>query len=59
MRDGDTAQAYGIMVLTVHAGLTGEITGFADPELFPLFGLRKQAAWPPSGPGCAPYSMGR
>jgi RNA polymerase sigma factor (sigma-70 family) len=52
MRDGDTAQAYGIMVLTVHAGLIGEITGFADPELFLLFGLRKQAAWPP-------YSMGR
>ena len=39
MRDGDTAQAYGIMVLTIHAGLIGEITGFADPELFPLFGL--------------------
>ena len=51
MRDGDTAQAYGIMVLTVHAGLIGEITGFADPELFPLFGLPKQAAWPPAGPG--------
>jgi RNA polymerase sigma-70 factor (ECF subfamily) len=51
MRDGDTAQAYGIMVLTIHAGLIGEITGFADPELFPLFGLPKQAAWPPAGPG--------
>jgi RNA polymerase sigma-70 factor (ECF subfamily) len=59
MRDGDTAQAYGIMVLTVHAGLIGEITGFADPELFPLFGLSKQAAWPPTGPGRAAYSMGR
>jgi RNA polymerase sigma-70 factor (ECF subfamily) len=51
MRDGDTAQAYGIMVLTIHAGLIGEITGFADPELFRLFGLPKQAAWPPAGPG--------
>jgi RNA polymerase sigma-70 factor (TIGR02960 family) len=51
MRDGDTAHAYGIMVLTVHAGQIGEITGFADPELFPLFGLPKQAAWPPTGPG--------
>jgi RNA polymerase sigma-70 factor (ECF subfamily) len=49
MRDGDKAQGYGIMVLTVHAGLIGEITGFADPELFPLFGLPKQAAWPPAG----------
>jgi hypothetical protein len=39
------------MVLTVYAGLVGEITGFADPELFPLFGLPKQAAWPPAGPG--------
>ena len=39
------------MVLTIHAGLIGEITGFADPELFPLFGLPKQAAWPPAGPG--------
>ena len=53
MRDGDTAQAYGIMVLTAHAGLIGEITGFADPGLFPLFGLRKQAAWPLAGPGRA------
>lgn len=51
MHDGDTAQAYGIMVLTIHAGLIGEITGFADPELFPLFGLPKQAAWPPAGSG--------
>jgi hypothetical protein len=27
------------MVITVRAGLIGEITGFADPSLFPLFGL--------------------
>jgi len=47
MRDGATARAYGIMVLTVQAGLIGEITGFADPSLFPLFGLPQQADWPP------------
>ena len=51
LRDGDTARAYGIMVLTVHAGLIGEITGFADPELFPLFGLPTQADWPPGRAG--------
>jgi RNA polymerase sigma-70 factor (ECF subfamily) len=52
MRDGDIARAYGIMVLTVRADQIGEITGFADPELFPLFGLPKQTAWPPdSGAG--------
>ena len=34
------------MVLTVRAGLIGEITGFADPSLFPLFGLPQQADWP-------------
>jgi hypothetical protein len=39
------------MVLTVLAGLIGEITGFADPELFGLFGLPKQTTWPPAGPG--------
>jgi RNA polymerase sigma-70 factor (ECF subfamily) len=33
------ATAYGIMVLTINGGLIGEITGFADPALFPLFGL--------------------
>jgi RNA polymerase sigma-70 factor (ECF subfamily) len=47
-RDGVTARAYGIMVLTVHAGLIGEITGFADPSLFPLFGLQQQTDWPPN-----------
>jgi RNA polymerase sigma-70 factor (ECF subfamily) len=46
VRDGATARAYGIMVLTVRAGLIGEITGFADPSLFPLFGLPLQAGWP-------------
>ena len=47
LRDGAIARAYGIMVLTVHAGLIVEITGFADPELFPLFGLPAQPDWPP------------
>jgi RNA polymerase sigma-70 factor (ECF subfamily) len=47
IRDGTTARAYGIMVLTVQAGLIGEITGFADPSLFPLFGLPQQTEWPP------------
>jgi RNA polymerase sigma-70 factor (TIGR02960 family) len=51
LRDGAIARAYGIMVLTVHAGLIGEITGFADPELFPLFGLPRQADWPPGQAG--------
>jgi RNA polymerase sigma-70 factor (TIGR02960 family) len=50
-RDGDIARAYGIMVLTVHAGLIGEITGFADPSLFPLFGLPQQTGWPPRQAG--------
>jgi hypothetical protein len=45
VRDGATAQAHGIMVLTVLAGLIGEITGFADPSLFPLFDLPLQADW--------------
>jgi len=40
------ARAYGIMVLTIHAGLIREITGFAEPSLFPLFGLPQQAGWP-------------
>ena len=47
LRDGAIARAYGIMVLTVRAGLIVEVTGFADPELFPLFGLPTQADWPP------------
>jgi len=46
LRDGTAARAYGIMVLTVRTGLIGEITGFADPSLFPLFGLPLQADWP-------------
>jgi RNA polymerase sigma-70 factor (TIGR02960 family) len=46
VRDGAAARAYGIMVLTVHAGQISEITGFADPSLFPLFGLPLQADWP-------------
>jgi len=51
LRDGATARAYGIMVLTIRAGLIGEITGFADPSLFPLFGLPLQADWPPGQAG--------
>jgi RNA polymerase sigma-70 factor (ECF subfamily) len=50
-REGAVTRAYGIMVLTVHAGMIGEITGFADPSLFPLFGLPQQAAWPPGQAG--------
>jgi RNA polymerase sigma-70 factor (ECF subfamily) len=33
------ATAYGIMVLTIDGSSVGEITGFADPALFALFGL--------------------
>ena len=47
MRDGGIGVAYGMMVLTIQAGLIGEITGFADPSLFPLFGLLQQTPWPP------------
>ena len=33
------AIAYGIMVFTIGGTMIGEITGFADPALFPFFGL--------------------
>jgi RNA polymerase sigma-70 factor (ECF subfamily) len=36
---GRPATAYGIMVLTIDGSVIGEITGFADPALFPFFGL--------------------
>jgi RNA polymerase sigma-70 factor, ECF subfamily len=36
---GRGMSAYGIMVLTVGGGHIIEITGFADPSLFPVFGL--------------------
>jgi len=36
---GRWATAYGIMVLTIDGSVIGEITGFADPALFPFFGL--------------------
>ena len=36
---GRRATAYGIMVLTIDGSAIGEITGFADPALFPFFGL--------------------
>jgi RNA polymerase sigma-70 factor (TIGR02960 family) len=47
LRDGAVARAYGIMVLTVNDDAITEITGFADPSLFPLFGLSQQTPWPP------------
>jgi RNA polymerase sigma-70 factor, ECF subfamily len=48
VRAGNRAEAYGIMVLTVRQDQIGEITGFADPSLFPLFGLPQQTAWHPA-----------
>ena len=35
----DRADAYGIMVLTIADGEIAAITGFADPDLFRIFGL--------------------
>ena len=37
--DGSGSTAYGIMVLAVDGDRIIEITGFADPALFPAFGL--------------------
>ncbi len=37
--DGPGMSAYGIMVLTVDGDHITEITGFADPALFPVFEL--------------------
>ena len=37
--DGIPSSAYGIMVLTIDGENITEITGFADPALFPAFGL--------------------
>jgi len=37
--DGNGSTAYGIMVLTADGDHITEITGFADPALFPAFGL--------------------
>jgi RNA polymerase sigma-70 factor (ECF subfamily) len=38
--DGSNAcRGYGIMVLTIAEGQVASITGFADPALFPIFGL--------------------
>ena len=56
LRDGVAARAYGVMVLTVHAGLIGEITGFADPSLFPLFDLQQETDWPPDHAGQGSFS---
>ena len=58
-RDGAIARAYGIMVLTVCDGVIGEITGFADPSLFPLFGLPQLADWPPRQTDAAAVSHAR
>ena len=54
LRDGATARAYGIMVLAIRNDAVGEITGFSDPSLFPLFGLPRETAWPPRQPGQGP-----
>jgi len=43
--DGAAARAYGIMVFTVSHGMIGEITGFADPSLFAMFGLPQHTEW--------------
>jgi RNA polymerase sigma-70 factor (ECF subfamily) len=53
MRAGTRAEAYGIMVLTVRQGQISEVTGFADPSLFALFGLPQQTAWHPASSGPA------
>lgn len=45
LREGATALGYGIMVLTIEQGRIGEITGFADPTLFPVFGLPSRIDW--------------
>lgn len=45
LREGATALGYGIMVLTIERDKIGEITGFADPTLFPLFGLASRIDW--------------
>ena len=39
--DGDAGdcRGYGIMVLTIADGQVTTITGFPDPDLFPIFGL--------------------
>jgi hypothetical protein len=37
--DGRSSSGYGIMVLTVDGDHIAEITGFADPVLFPDFGF--------------------
>ena len=37
--DGGGCSAYGIMVLTVDGDHVIEITGFADPAIFPDFGF--------------------
>lgn len=45
LREGATALGYGIMVLNIERDKIGEITGFADPALFPLFGLATRIDW--------------
>lgn len=41
-------RAYGIMVFTIEGDEIGEITGFGDPALFPLFGLPDRYLPPPA-----------
>jgi RNA polymerase sigma-70 factor (ECF subfamily) len=41
--DGNDCRGYGIMVLTLAGGRVATITGFPDPDLFPLFGLPPRA----------------
>lgn len=45
LREGATALGYGIMVLTIEQDKIGEITGFADPTLFPVFDLATRTNW--------------
>jgi RNA polymerase sigma-70 factor (ECF subfamily) len=37
--DGAECRGYGIMVLTITGGRIATVTGFPDPDLFPIFGL--------------------
>jgi ketosteroid isomerase-like protein len=41
--DGSGSTAYGVMVLAIDGDRIIEITGFADPALFPAFGLPARA----------------
>jgi RNA polymerase sigma-70 factor (ECF subfamily) len=45
LREGATALAYGVRVLTIAKDKIGEITGFAEPTLFPVFDLATRTDW--------------